>query len=845
MPTNERIEIEVAVRDSLSAALKEMGRHFDDLNRKARTTNETMSGLTRSLVGPVGLVAGFASVAKELDRFATAQLQMQNLSRDTGFAVESIRNMQLQLARAGIDAGTAAGQIGTLAAKLQQAGTYGWGSEFVQKLSYTNAMMRDGTTSLAAYVVEMTRIGESTKATAAIHDAYMRGNQAFKQYIVDITGLSHTYWTQMGQDTRDMVKAWEYPPEAVRQYHLQLTNLRQHSANIWGHIANETIGEVSKIIAEFETQGGSAKKFAETIADQIKLELRDLKAVIDAVKAAADWIDEKWKNRKDVWKEGTEGTLPEQRASGPYNPNHPPWKVGDIPGIDWFNQNRSMYTPHMPFSVQDIPWSPKESIWQKFRRMGLTMSFTEEDARGAYMGQLNKTNPLAAWQGFKDYFDVVPRQEKEGPLYGVHRAIKPGVQQMLDSLLGWGALGSIPGMSLPETAIVENWMRYYLPEGGGPKEPPFLKSRPFKLPSLGDVAGRLSGTVSAAEGRDLIDVERDSNKTLIDIRDILQKMSIGAGGAGDTGGGSTYGTGIRQPGGAAQAGLGGFRPNRGGTLGDRLNNPGNLKYGPFAKSMGATGAGPGGHAVFPDYETGRKAMETLLQQKAMGSSIAEMNQWYAEDPNWKNNVAGAMGVGTDWRLTSPGDVRTLADAIQRAEGTRVGGWKTGMDPTFDAAVDRMIADAAKEGISIRKGSGFRTYAEQARLYAQKPGLAAPPGRSRHEEGTARDLIYGPGGSEWAHRNAPRYGLRFPMSYEPWHIQPDDRLALRDALTSGGSRVQGDLNATVDFKNMPAGVRQTVNGSGFKTLRVTANKQGQKDLEGLMYPGMTDYTPYVP
>lgn len=69
-------------------------------------------------------------------------------------------------------------------------------------------------------------------------------------------------------------------------------------------------------------------------------------------------------------------------------------------------------------------------------------------------------------------------------------------------------------------------------------------------------------------------------------------------------------------------------------------------------------------------------------------------------------------------------------------------------------------------------SGFRTRAEQAALYAQKPGLAAPPGRSNHELGLAADLGYpSETATQDAHAAAPGCGLEFPVSFEPWHVEP--------------------------------------------------------------------------
>jgi secretion/DNA translocation related TadE-like protein len=69
-------------------------------------------------------------------------------------------------------------------------------------------------------------------------------------------------------------------------------------------------------------------------------------------------------------------------------------------------------------------------------------------------------------------------------------------------------------------------------------------------------------------------------------------------------------------------------------------------------------------------------------------------------------------------------------------------------------------------------SGFRTRAEQAELYEEKPGLAAPPGQSNHELGLAADLGYPSDAAQArAHAAAPGCGLEFPVSYEAWHVEP--------------------------------------------------------------------------
>ena len=103
----------------------------------------------------------------------------------------------------------------------------------------------------------------------------------------------------------------------------------------------------------------------------------------------------------------------------------------------------------------------------------------------------------------------------------------------------------------------------------------------------------------------------------------------------------------------------------------------------------------------------------------------------------------------------------------------------GMSPSFGAAMSRLMAAAAAAGHRVGIGNSLRTNAEQACLRREKPSLAAPAGSSNHERGLAADLTFGAGpgtpsyeaARRWVHENAARYGLHFPMSYEPWHIEP--------------------------------------------------------------------------
>lgn len=94
----------------------------------------------------------------------------------------------------------------------------------------------------------------------------------------------------------------------------------------------------------------------------------------------------------------------------------------------------------------------------------------------------------------------------------------------------------------------------------------------------------------------------------------------------------------------------------------------------------------------------------------------------------------------------------------------------GMRPDVAAAYDRMAAAARRAGIDPVVVSGFRSDAEQARLFAQHPDpqWVAPPGHSLHRCATELDL--GPSSAYgWLDSHAPKFGFRRRYPWEAWHF----------------------------------------------------------------------------
>lgn len=99
-------------------------------------------------------------------------------------------------------------------------------------------------------------------------------------------------------------------------------------------------------------------------------------------------------------------------------------------------------------------------------------------------------------------------------------------------------------------------------------------------------------------------------------------------------------------------------------------------------------------------------------------------------------------------------------------------WRMGkpMRPGTAGAFDRMAVAAGRDGVALVVSSGFRSDAEQARLFAANPDprWVAPPGRSLHRLGTELD-IGPPAAYRWLARNAGRFGFVKRYSWEPWHF----------------------------------------------------------------------------
>lgn len=107
---------------------------------------------------------------------------------------------------------------------------------------------------------------------------------------------------------------------------------------------------------------------------------------------------------------------------------------------------------------------------------------------------------------------------------------------------------------------------------------------------------------------------------------------------------------------------------------------------------------------------------------------------------------------------------------------------TGLADPFELALRSLYENAPPDvRSSLRITSGYRSPEVQEKLWSDAvakygdeeiaDNWVARPGQSNHNHGGAVDLNYmDPAAKEWVHANAGKFGLNFPMKWEPWHIE---------------------------------------------------------------------------
>jgi hypothetical protein len=180
-----------------------------------------------------------------------------------------------------------------------------------------------------------------------------------------------------------------------------------------------------------------------------------------------------------------------------------------------------------------------------------------------------------------------------------------------------------------------------------------------------------------------------------------------------------------QQAGSAPLDLGNGSKNWNAPRGIRNNNPGNIRYGDFARSAGAVGADSGGFAVFSDMQTGVEATAKLLRSyTARGFNTIRkiVSRWAPANENdtqaYIAAVAKQLGVSADTVLSGDQLQGVAGSIFQHENGSAYGKLGASAAPAASKSVTiSQKTDVHVHGSPDPGGTGRAVAGEQARVNA--------------------------------------------------------------------------------------------------------------------------------
>jgi Transglycosylase SLT domain/D-alanyl-D-alanine carboxypeptidase/Putative Flp pilus-assembly TadE/G-like len=215
------------------------------------------------------------------------------------------------------------------------------------------------------------------------------------------------------------------------------------------------------------------------------------------------------------------------------------------------------------------------------------------------------------------------------------------------------------------------------------------------------------------------------------------------------------------------------------TLEDGGPNPAHVspaEYAAVARQAAVTAGGANGVPVRPEDVSfpAESFVPTRVTVAVRGALDARLGARRASVPIQARATAGlSASVDVPWGMPATASGGGYDGPLAYRMGKP-------MHPDVAAAFDAMAAAARREaGLQLSVTSGFRSDAEQARLFAANPNpkWVAPPGTSLHRYGTELDLGP-PAAYAWLKQHAGRFGFIHRYAWEPWHFglggNPRDR-----------------------------------------------------------------------
>lgn len=341
-----------------------------------KAMDQAAAGLARTLMGAGGLALSFAGVAKALDAFAVGELRIKNFATNTGFSVDSVKNLRVQLAAAGIDASEAGSGIASIGAKLQEVLALQETSSFYRSLQASSP-------ALAEQVRQLMNAGKQQEALNVLQEAYNNGGERFKAWLPTVTGYSKAAFEAGIIGMKGLIEPWKFNDDKAKEYHKTMVNLDTITTSLWTDMSYTMIAGINKMVGSegLFKLNDKAREFAEGFRNFFNTyvmptlattgeEFQKISAGIDAIdKFLSKWLGKgEGKEGEGEDKPVTTGTLSTKVLRGigvlpdPARPAEPVWeKKGPEESGGWWEWIKKQ----MSMEVQAGEVKPGDTLLQQ------------------------------------------------------------------------------------------------------------------------------------------------------------------------------------------------------------------------------------------------------------------------------------------------------------------------------------------------------------------------------------------------------------------------------------------------------------------------------------------------
>lgn len=264
------------------------------------------------------------------------------------------------------------------------------------------------------------------------------------------------------------------------------------------------------------------------------------------------------------------------------------------------------------------------------------------------------------------------------------------------------------------------------------------------------------------------------------------------------------------------------------TRSDRNNNPGNIKYGSFAKSIDPNvKKDKDGFAIFSDPTIGHSAMYSLFTGKGYNNMTVKdaITKWTGGKPYDLQGLGDLNGRKVS--DLKPEELGNVMDYMQKGEGTAYGIARSSLPPL--AGAGPAIPNTSKFGLPT--APGFTTPATTPVTQPSVPIRSLPNQPDRQPIPTqAKPLGFGDVASDIfaiaQNQERPVYAQRYnPQLYQPYQVSFQDRLNDNNQSFNNVERLVGSTNPTAlgALAGQKYGADNAIRAEEFRTNQGISNQ----------------------